>query len=295
MTLNIKLDSLRTFLCVAQAGSLSEAARQLGRTPSAVSMSLKQLTQQLGAELFESERKNTLTPLGQFVAAETTRAVRDFDQTLLNIQRYKSGDSGTVKIASVPSVATRLLPDVFFSYKKQSPNVYIELRDIDSSAVAHHVSHAYVDLGIASITTASQNLLTEPLLEEPFGVVCRHDNVLCQKEAITWKQLKNQPFISNGLCSNIKHNEFQQVLDNAQLHIVNTSSLLQFVEQGMGITLLPRLALPPHSGIRFIPLTDKTVTRKLYLMQHKQHQLSTAAEKLKEVIIGRVGNVGHNS
>ena len=61
----IKLEMLRCFGAVAQAGNLGDAAVRLGKTQSALSMTLKQLEEHLGERLFETERKNRLTPLGQ--------------------------------------------------------------------------------------------------------------------------------------------------------------------------------------------------------------------------------------
>ena len=63
----MRLELLKTFRIVAEQGSLARAADILGRTPSAISMSLSQLEAELGAPLFETDRKNRLTPLGERV------------------------------------------------------------------------------------------------------------------------------------------------------------------------------------------------------------------------------------
>ena len=65
----IKIEMLRCFRAVADHGSLAEAARTLVRTPSAVSMMLKQFEEHVGAALFESARKSRLTPLGELIHA----------------------------------------------------------------------------------------------------------------------------------------------------------------------------------------------------------------------------------
>ena len=62
--MSIKLEMLRTFRIVAEQGSLTAASSLLARTPSAVSMTLAQLEDHIGAPLFETDRKNRLTPLG---------------------------------------------------------------------------------------------------------------------------------------------------------------------------------------------------------------------------------------
>ena len=58
---------LSCFAAVAESGNLADAGVRLGRTPSAISMTLKQMEDHLGARLFETDRKNRLTPLGEEV------------------------------------------------------------------------------------------------------------------------------------------------------------------------------------------------------------------------------------
>ena len=62
--MTIKLELFRYFCAVAETGNLAEAADRLGRTQSALSMSLKQLEEHLGKKLFDGERKSQLSPLG---------------------------------------------------------------------------------------------------------------------------------------------------------------------------------------------------------------------------------------
>lgn len=60
----IQMQTLRVFVTVAECGNIRDAAKSIGRTDSAISMALKQLETELGADLFETDRKHTLTALG---------------------------------------------------------------------------------------------------------------------------------------------------------------------------------------------------------------------------------------
>lgn len=79
--MSIKLEILRCFTMIAQHGRLSDAADALGRTPSAVSMMLKQFEDTVGSPLFETARKSRLTPIGELIFAEVRRAVTHFENT----------------------------------------------------------------------------------------------------------------------------------------------------------------------------------------------------------------------
>ena len=283
--MNIKLDLLRSFITVAECGNLQEASEILSRTPSAISMSLKQLNESLGAELFETDRKSSLTPIGRFVLQEGRRALADFDESMNTIQRYAHGEMGVVKISTVPSVATRLLPDVVREFRKTAPNVRLELRDTDSEMVAAAVRNGSAECGIASLPLASNDLTCELLLEEPFGLVCRPDHPLAKTTMpLTWQSLEGISFISNGLLAQIRDNDFNRINSDTTIQVHNISTLLSFIQQDMGVTLLPRLAVPEQKDFVFLSLADKTAVRQLYFLQQRHHRLSPAALAFKTLI-----------
>ena len=132
----MKLEQLRVFVAVAEAGELADAGIRIGRTPAAVSMTLKQIESDIGGALFEGERKGRLTPLGAFLLAQARRALAEYDQVVLNMRQYVTGAHGLVRIAAVPSAATRLIPLAIETLRAKHPGVRIDVRDIDSAAVA---------------------------------------------------------------------------------------------------------------------------------------------------------------
>lgn len=108
----IKLEMLRVFRMVAEKGTLLGAAQVLGRTPSAISMMLAQLEDDIGAPLFETDRKSRLSPLGQLVLDESRRATDVFDKSTEAIRRHAISTAGIVRIAAVPSATVSILPAV---------------------------------------------------------------------------------------------------------------------------------------------------------------------------------------
>ena len=87
----IKTEMLRVFVEVARAGNLVTAAEALGRAPSAVSMTLKQLEAHLGQPLFESERKSRLTALGAYAFEMANRELTHFDRTIAALTGFRGG------------------------------------------------------------------------------------------------------------------------------------------------------------------------------------------------------------
>ena len=106
----IKLEALRVFVTVAELGNIRDASDRLGRTASAISMTLKQLEEELGNPLFESDRKNSLTALGQFTLETGREQIQSYDKSIRMIQDFAHDKIGHLALASVPSVAANLIP-----------------------------------------------------------------------------------------------------------------------------------------------------------------------------------------
>jgi DNA-binding transcriptional LysR family regulator len=261
----IKLEYLRVFATVAEAQALNEAAERLGRTPSAISMTLKQIEESLGGPLFEGERKSALTPLGVFALRHARRAVAEHDAATAAIQRFACGEEGDVRIAAVPSAAT--------------PDVRINLRDIDSTAVVRAVEQKSVDIGIASPSSISAGLVEELLLEDPFVLVCRKDHPITRLgRPVTWSDVDPSQFITNGLCASIPSPELAELARNAPLMVHNVSSLTAFVSAGFGVTLLPTLAITDGEGVlQAVPIKAAPVSRRLAAITRPGETLAPSA------------------
>ena len=281
----IKIDMLRCFQAVANHGSLAAAATVLGRTPSAISMMLKQFEEHIGAPLFETARKARLTPLGALILTEAQRELGHFDRTIQAIEGLSQAKLGSVRLAVTPSVAQTVLPPVLQRFMQDHPKVRIDLRDMDSTAVADELIHDRADIGLASIASLP-GFERQILFSDAFGVVCRADHPLSQNwHDLSWANLQGVDFIVNGLCAQISDEAFQPVLDAARLTVRNTASLLGLVQAGMGLTLLPRLAvLPGFNDLCFLPLRDTTVRRTVWMVTPPRQMVPPAVRAFAEVL-----------
>jgi DNA-binding transcriptional LysR family regulator len=262
----IKIEMLRCFRAVAEHGSLADAAEVLGRTPSAVSMMLRQFEDHVGAPLFETGRKARLTPLGAQVRDEAARELAHFERTVAAIEGLARAERGHVRVIATPSVAQVVMPPILRRYMADHPGVRIELRDSDSASIEQELRAERADIGLASLRVVPGFDRT-PLFRDRFGVICRADHALARDwDTLGWADLDGVTFIANGLCGLIGDAAFRPVLDRAALYVATTGSLLSFVRAGLGITVLPERAVPPGIGeLRFLPLRDSSARREVAL------------------------------
>ena len=282
----MKIEALRCFATVARCGNLADAAENLGRTPSAVSMMLKQFEQHLGAPLFESDRKSKLTALGAFALAEAMRELDHFERTVAAIEGFARSEAGIVRVAAVPSVAEAIFPGVVRDFLLAQPGVWIDISDMDSAAILRELERERVDLGFATGIGARGGIDRTNLFSDAFGVVCRPDHPLTSvKDPLDWHALGPWPFIANGLCSHIANQSFQRIFARSQLMVRNTTSLLAMVRAGVGITVLPRLVVDRvERDVRFLPVADPSARRRIDVLRRAHVSLSPAARRFEEAV-----------
>ena len=238
----IKIEMLRYFVEVAKTGNLSQAAARLGRTPSAISMMLKQLEEHLGAPLFETDRKSKLTLLGEFVLKESVRDLEQLDRTFTSIQQFARTPSGLIRIAAIPSASTNILPSMIAKFQTDYPTVSIDLSDADSVSVLAKLTEHNVDFGIISDHSDlnTSGLTGHEIAQDRYGILYSKENPLL--EGADWDCLLDQPFVSNHLCENSKIPQLKAAVQNSTLRARNTSSLIALIKAGLGVAVLPELA-----------------------------------------------------
>jgi DNA-binding transcriptional LysR family regulator len=276
--LAIKLEMLKCFAMVAQHGSLSDAAEALGRTPSAVSMMLKQFEDHVGSPLFETARKSRLTALGELIFEEARREVSHFDNTVSVIEGIARARMGYLRLAVTPSVANVVLPPIIRDFATAHPQVQIDIRDMDSEMIARELLRERADIGIGTLPHI-EGMTRQDLFSDAFGVVCRRDMPLAiHWDRLTWRDMESHTLIANGLCEMINDPDFAPILAKSRLRVRNTTSLLSLVREGVGITVLPRMAVTElQDDLAFLPLADLTARRTVHMIAPRAHVLMPAA------------------
>ncbi|KAA0909904.1 LysR family transcriptional regulator [Aquicoccus porphyridii] len=259
----LRTQSLRVFVTVADCGNIRDAAKSLGRTVSAISMTLKQLESHLGAPLFETDRKHTLTALGHEVRKLANDLLREHDRTTERIAAIAAGREGALRIAAVPSVAAQLLPPILTDMLVDHPGIRIELLDTDSASVHMLVETGEVELGIGGKPEPRAGLQFVPLFNDPFRLVCNKNHPLAHATSpLTRADLQGHRLISNK--STIGFPDFRNGNPDvaSTLSARNVISLLALVRAGAGATILPALAtLSINDDLCSLALDDPTALR----------------------------------
>lgn len=286
----IRTEALRVFVTVAECGNIRDAADRLFRTQSAISMTLKQIEDHLGAPLFESDRKHSLTELGSYVAGVARVLLRDHDTAIDLIEQHAFGNTGRLRIASVPSVAALLIPEMLAKFLADRPTAEIDLVDTDSADVRKLVATGQADLGIASMGDEDPGLIVTPTFEDHMQLVCLANSALAQNSGpVDWSDLKDVSLILNETTRGIKAQDFQVIAERTKLRVRNVTSLLAMVRAGIGVTLLPGLAtvgLPSMLVARAIG--DLSCRRQVCMLRREGRVQSPLARAFQEHFVSAI-------
>ncbi|MER1566220.1 LysR family transcriptional regulator [Enterobacter hormaechei] len=289
--MNYSLRQLRVFVTVAQARSFSRAGEIIGLSQSAVSHSVKEIETQTGVKLLDrTTREVVLTEAGQQLAMRLERLLDELNSTLRDVGRLGQQLSGTVRVAASQTISAHLIPQCIAESNHRYPDIDFVLHDRPQQWVLESIRQGDVDFGIVIDPGAVSDLECEVVLSEPFLLLCRDDDPLASMPQVAWQALQgaklvlqdyasgSRPLIDAALAA-------QGVKATIVQEIGHPATLFPMVEAGIGISVLPALALPLPQGSRltvkrFVPCVE----RQLMLVRRKNRSLSGAAHACWDVV-----------
>jgi DNA-binding transcriptional LysR family regulator len=284
MRMNITPQQLAAFIEVADVRSFSEAAGRLGMSQPALSRTIRQIEEALGARLFDRDTRNVaLTPAGRELLPVASRIVREFDLGFSDLARFVSGQRGRITVATLPSMAAVLLPGAIGRFRVSHPDVDFQILDALSGTVQDAVLQGQAEIGLTARPPPDRDLTFHPLLTDAFGLVCRRDDALARLGSATWDVFAGRPFIAMSAGSSVR-----TITDAAFLQIgMAVAPLFEcaflattraLVNAGLGVTALPGLTVPlmAETGLVWRPLVTPSFHRSLGIVRRSGSSLTPA-------------------
>jgi DNA-binding transcriptional LysR family regulator len=258
---SIKLSQLRALVAIADCGNFSEAALRLGISQSAVSHAIASLETQLGVILLSRGRHGaTLTPVGRGVLVHAQEMLRLLDSIGREANLSRGLQSGQVRVASFRSAATHVLPSVIAEFQKRYPGISISITEYrGDDGVEQALREGRVDVGLTCMFTSSEFETWDLMHDEYVGLFPPNAKL---PEKIDWSDLFQYPLImppSGDYCSILIRGHLTKLNQpiNAAYEIMEDSTIVSMVSQGLGATVMAKLAaepLPAEIQVRPLPV-----------------------------------------
>ncbi len=295
----MKIDMLgvQALVAIADHGAFHRAAGSLNITQTALSRRLKNLESYLGVSLVErTTRSVALSRLGENFLPQARRLLTELAAALTEIRETGKALRGDVTMACVPTLGVHYLPRVLQEYATHYPNNRIRLLDHASSGVAQAVLSREAEFGVNIGASNHPDLISTPLLQDRFVLVCRRDHVLARNRRLSWNRLDGHRLIfpgagsSNGPLLETALGEERRTL-SVYYEVQRSSTAVGLVAEGVGVAVVPRLAMQSgaYPNLSVIELIKPAVSRTFSLLVRKGAVLSPAARMLHELLIRDAG------
>jgi len=289
--MNYSLRQLSVFVAVSRYGSFSRAGEAIGLRQSAVSHSMKELETEMGVRLLDrTTREVALTDAGLRLANRVEPLLDELHAMLLDTRSFGTQHNGRVRIASSQTISAQLMPQCIASGALQYPDIRVLLRDQAQQLVLNSVRNAEVDFGIVIDPGENTDLDCEPILHEPFLMMCREDHPLAALPEVKWQALNGQKLVLQDYASGSRilidgALKAQKVKAEIVQEIGHPATLFPMVEAGIGISVIPALALPGPEGSKLVVKSlVPEINRVLMLVKRKNRSLSPAAQAIWQVV-----------
>jgi DNA-binding transcriptional LysR family regulator len=283
-TLKPTLADLRAFVTVGELQSFAAAAKALHLSQPALSRRISHLEGLLDVRLFDrTTRSVELTQLGQRFLGQVRSVITDLDRSVVDLHDVAHIEAGDVTVGCVFSAVHHFLPGVIRSFREQHPHVLVRIIEEGADEVLASVKSGEADFALNYTGMQDPEVAFTPLLKERFVLACPVGHPLAKRRSVRWEEIVDYPY---ALVSHASRNRV--LIDQALAEVTplprpvcefrHISTLIGFVDNGLGVAIVPQLTLPRQpASVVGVPLEHPVISRTIGLTQRTGRSLSPAA------------------
>ena len=294
---NLTLKQLRYFDALAREKHFGRAADRSAISQPALSMQIRDLEEELGASLIErGPRQVRLTRLGEQFLERVQVILRSVDELGELARASRSDLAGELRIGVIPTIAPYLLPQVISALDRTYPGLDLRVRETLTERLLAELNEGRIDAAIVALPVSEPGLVETPLFSEEFVLVrpiSQADQPVPQVDDLAAMKLL---LLEEGHCFRDQALSFcdtararpRDGLDGSSL-----TTLVQMVAAGLGITLIPEMAVPVEArsaGVATARFPGVRPGRSVGMIWRKSNPLGTQLARVAEVVQEAAGN-----
>ena len=274
----MELRHLRYFDAVATELSFSRAADKLHIAQPPLSRQIRQLEDELGAELFDrSARPLALTPAGRYFHAQTVQLLARAAEAAQATRRIAKGGQGWFGIGFVPSTLYGFLPDVIRRFREAYPKVEVGLSELTTVKQHEALKAGHIDVGFGRLELADTALNSEIVARDPLVVALPARHHLLTHKRISLAKLAEEPLLLYP--TQTRPSYADQVLAHFHArdlrpHVAQEANEMQtaigLVAAGIGLTLVPAPVMSlQRQDVAYRPLRESGVDSPVVMSRRR--------------------------
>lgn len=290
----MELRHLRYFEAVARHSHVTRAAAELHIAQPALSKQISQLEHELGVALFDRVGRNVrLTEAGEALLPHARAVMAQVEAARAEMAERIGLRKGRATVGAPPTVGNQLLPPVLAAFNRRYAGIDLRLHEAGVQTLLDLLETGLTDVAVVTLPVDDENLTVLPLFTEEMVIAVWRDHRLATRQEVTIGELRDEPWVLSpenyelretvlGACERAGFVP-RVVLDGGE-----TDTLVRFVAAGIGIALVPRLAVHGEPDLVALHVSDQQLQRSLGVVWRGDRVASPAARALREFLVDQL-------
>jgi DNA-binding transcriptional LysR family regulator len=278
-------DQLETFLAVARLANFSRAAEKRFRTQPAISSQIRALEEEVGARLLDrSGGKVSITAPGKVFQKFAEEMLESRKAMLTAVAETERGPRGEIVVGANEGTCLHILPEVFAEFKKQYPDVAVNITRADYARILESVIDNSVDFGVVSLPVNETRLTVVLIHRDELMIIAPPQHPLARMKSATIAEAASFPLVvpKTGHTRDALENLFHErkLKPRYTMELDSSELLKRFVAADAGVGFIARSNVQEDvraHALAAIPISDAQIRRDLALVFRKDKALSRAA------------------
>src|ERR1700735_1367588 len=265
----MEVHQLRYVCAIAETGNFSRAAERCNVAQPSLSQQVLKLENELGAKLFDRlGRSIRLTEAGRIFIPKA-RAILDQMEVARSSVADKNADlRGSVTVGVIPTIAPYLMPGYTTAFAKRYPDAKLRIVEELTSVLVEGLRDLSIDVAILALPLRHKALELFSIRTEPLFAVLGKDHPRASARSLALHDLRGESFVMlrDGHCFrdlSIEACTHARITPNIAFESGQFSSLFGMVAAGVGVSIIPEMAIDSNTGCRYVRISDTQATRTI--------------------------------
>jgi LysR family hydrogen peroxide-inducible transcriptional activator len=276
----MEIHQLRYFCAVAETGSFTRAAEREQVAQPSLSQQVIKLEEELGVRLFDRlGRTVRLTDLGQIFLPRARVILSELKAAKEEVTDKQFSPAGPVSVGVIPTIAPYFLPPRIGSFCRKYPEASITVFEDVTARLLDRLRAGLIDFALMALPMRGHDLECFPLRTERLFAIFPKEHKLAKKPRVLMRELRHESFLllRDDHCfreTAIEVCKRARILPRVTFESGQFSSILAMVGAGLGISIIPEMALERRPDCSFVLIADERAARTIGIAMLKGHFLT---------------------
>jgi LysR family transcriptional regulator, hydrogen peroxide-inducible genes activator len=265
----MEFHQLKYICAIADTGSFSRAAERCHVAQPSLSQQVLKLEEDLGAKLFDRlGRSVRLTEAGRAFLPYARSILQQMEAARTDVEDKRTDIRGSVTVGVIPTIAPYLMPQCVAAFSKKYPDARLRIIEDTTPLLVESLRNLSVDVAILALPLKQKDLEIFSLQTEPLFAVLPKEHARASAKSLSLKELRSEQFVflRDGHCFrdlSISACARANVNPKIAFESGQFSSLLGMVAAGIGVSLVPEMAVDASTACSYVRLADTQASRTI--------------------------------